>query len=245
MTEASHCRPMPNCLGNLLTHVVYSTNLTTIQSSKRFVKNGRRRRRRRRPRARPTRSVTGPTFSSVSMMVPLLVRLLSTGRCDKQLVCLVNPLNTLNFLPSGTNLRPLAIQLHLSTARRVQVFLRAWLSMPPQTAMHTTVQIVTAAVTPNRRTDRTRRCIRKAISQVLMISSRGLSLRNRMPRRTPSNNKCTKSSILRYLFSRESANFDDFPYGSFFAFMLQEHGSVSASFLNWGHAFSPGGGCMF
>jgi hypothetical protein len=154
---------------------MYDAN-STSQSSRRSEKSGRQRRRRRKPRARPTKSDTAPTFSSVPMRV-VPPKLLSTDRCDKLSVSPDSLLNTLNFLPSGTNLPPPATQLLLSMARRVRVFLRAWRSMPPPTAMHTTVPIVTAAVTLNRRTDRTRRCTSRTISQVSLAVKKNLAPR--------------------------------------------------------------------
>ena len=102
------------------------------------------------------------------MMAVLLGSLLSMGRCDRLSVCLGNLLNTLNSPRLGTNLLHLAILLPLNTARRVQVFLRAWGSTLPPTATHTTVPVVTAAVILNRHTVRIRKCISsKVISRTL------------------------------------------------------------------------------
>jgi hypothetical protein len=87
------------------------------------------------------------------------------GKCARQLVCRVSLLSTLNCLLSGTNPLPLATLLLLNTARRVQVFLKAWLSMLPPTAMRTTVPIVTTAVTPSPRTVKTPRCISSKVTR--------------------------------------------------------------------------------
>ena len=131
-----------------------------LQNSKKSGKSGRRRRRRRRLHAKPTKSDTEPTCSN-ALTRGARPKYLPTDRCDRQLVSPDNLLSTPNSLPLGTNLPPLETLLLLSTALRVQVFLRAWLSMPPPTAMRTTVPIVTAAVTHNHPTDRTRKCTSK------------------------------------------------------------------------------------
>jgi len=101
-------------------------------------------------------SATAPMHSSV--MRAHLARLPSMARCDKQLVCPDKALSTHNCHPLGTSLQPLVTMLLPSTARKVQVYLRAWHSMLLPTATHTTVPIVTVAVTLNRHTAKTLRC---------------------------------------------------------------------------------------
>jgi hypothetical protein len=110
-----------------------------------------------------------PTRSSV-LMRAALPKLPSTGRCDRQWV--VSPgkrPNILSSLRSGTSLPPLATRLLLSTARKAPAFRREWLSMPPPTAMRTTVPIVTAAVTHNLPMDRTPKCTNRATKHGLAI----------------------------------------------------------------------------
>jgi hypothetical protein len=145
----------------------------TIQSSRKFARSGRRRKRRKRRSARPMMSATAPMHSSV--MRAHLARHPSTARCDKQLVCLDKALSTHNCLPSGTNLQPLATMPLPSTARKVQVYLRAWLSMLLPTATHTTVPIVTAAVTLSRHTAKTLRCTNRVTNCTLERHNHALS----------------------------------------------------------------------
>jgi hypothetical protein len=114
--------------------------------------------------AKLMKSATAPMCNNARMTVALRVKHQCMARCDKLLACLVNLLLTLNFHPLGTNLLPLAITLRLSTARKVPGSLKAWLSMPPQTATCITVPIVTAAVTPSPRMDRTRKCTSRVTS---------------------------------------------------------------------------------
>jgi hypothetical protein len=147
--------------------VQYHADLSTSQSSRRFGKSGRPRRRRRRLCARPTTSATVPTFNSVGTRVVPQAKLPSMVRCDRLSVCLDKLLHTHSSRPLGTSLQPLAITPLLNMARKARVFLRAWLSMLPQTATHTTVPIVTTAATRNRPTDRTPKCTSRVISRVL------------------------------------------------------------------------------
>lgn len=154
-------KPTPTPIKIMLT-LKSSTDLLR-QNLRKFARNGRQRRRKRKLHAKLTRSDIEPMCSSASMRVVLLAKPPSMVKCVKLSVFLVSLLSILSFLPSGINPRLLATLLLLSTARRVQVFLKAWLSMPPPTAMHTTVPIVTAAVTLNRRTGRTHRCINNRV----------------------------------------------------------------------------------
>jgi hypothetical protein len=112
-------------------------------------------------------SATELTSNSACTRVVLRVKPPCTGRCDRLSVCLDKLPLTRSSRPLGINLQPLATMLPLSMERRVQVFLRAWLSMLPQTATHTTVPIVTAAVIPNLPTDKTPKCTSKVISGAL------------------------------------------------------------------------------
>ena len=112
-------------------------------------------------------NVTAMMPNSVTTVRPP-AKLPSTVRCDRLSVFLDSLLSTLSSLPSATNLQPPVTTRLLSTERRVQAFLRAWLSMLPQAAVHTTVQILTTAVTPSRRMAKTRRCTNKVISTALL-----------------------------------------------------------------------------
>ena len=240
MMEANSCRPMPNSLG-VLTLLIYDANFT-LQSSRKSERNGKQRRRRKRLHAKPTKSDTAPTCNSALTKEALLKRL-SMDRCDRRSASLANLLNIPNFLPSGTNLQPLATALLLSTARRVQVSPRAWLSMPPPTAMRTTVQIVTTAVTPSRPTDKTRKCTSRTTRNVLPVQ-----------KPTPSMTclktiKMVKIQVYQKrtrLFHRiEQASLDDSPYGGSLPICCEpmqqfQHLSYGAVL-----AFPFGGGCMF
>jgi hypothetical protein len=97
------------------------------------------------------------------MRVAPLGKLLCTARCDKPLVCQDKVPLMRSCRPSGTSLLPLATMPLRSTARKVQGFLRAWLSMLLPIATHTTVPIVTAAVILNRPTDKTLKCTNRGI----------------------------------------------------------------------------------
>lgn len=240
MMEANSCRPMPNSLG-VLTLLIYDANFT-LQSSRKSERNGKQRRRRKRLHAKPTKSDTAPTCNSALTKEALLKRL-SMDRCDRRSASLANLLNIPNFLPSGTNLQPLATALLLSTARRVQVSPRAWLSMPPPTAMRTTVQIVTTAVTPSRPTDKTRKCTSRTTRNVLPVQ-----------KPTPSMTclktiKMVKIQVYqkrtRLLRRIEQASLDDSPYGGSLPICCEpmqqfQHLSYGAVL-----AFPFGGGCMF
>lgn len=163
-------------------------------------------------------------------------------RCDRQLVSLDNLLNTPNSHPSGTNLRPLVTALPLSTARRVQVFLRAWLSMPPPTAMRTTVQIVTTAVTHNRRTDKTHRCTSRVIRNSLPIQKPTPSI---ICSRTMRDEVYQKRT--RLYRCPEQASLDESPYGGSLRLcrelMRRIHHLSSRVVLAF--SLGGGGGCMF
>jgi hypothetical protein len=153
-------------------------------------------------------SVIEPTSSSVCTRVVLRAKPQCTGKCDKLLACLDKLLLTRNFRPSGTNLQPRAIMPLLSMARRAQVFLRAWLSMPPQIATHTTVPIVTAAVILNRRTDRTRKCTSKVTRHALRTMRcqrhcNTVCLTNQY--------RSIQKSRLRHLLPIRPPSFNDFP----------------------------------
>jgi hypothetical protein len=116
-------------------------------------------------------SATVPMHSSV-MRVVLQAKHLPTDRCDKPLVYQDKVLLTHSCRLLGINPQPLATMPLPSTALKVRVFLRAWLSMQLPTAMHTTVQIVTATVTLNRRTDRTLKCTNRDIRYLPSTSAR-------------------------------------------------------------------------
>jgi hypothetical protein len=213
-----------------------------LQNSRKSERNGKRRRRKRKPRARLTKSVTGPTCSSALTRVVLLKRL-STDRCDRRSASLASPLNIPNSLPSGTNLQPLATALLLSTARRVQVSPRAWLSMPPPTAMRTTVQIVTTAVTLNHPTDRTRKCTSRTIRNALPVQNPTLlitCLKMIKMIRTEVYQKRTR------LFHRlEQASLDDSPYGGSLPLCRELMRQLLHLSYRAVLAFPLGGGCMF
>jgi hypothetical protein len=147
--------------------VQYHADLSTSQNSRKSGKSGKPRRRKKRLCARLTTSATVPTSNSVGTRVAPQAKLPSMVRCDKLSACLDKLLHTRSSRPSGTSLQPLAIMPLLSMARKAQAFLRAWLSMLPQTATHTTVPVVTIAVIRSRPTDKTPKCISKVISRAL------------------------------------------------------------------------------
>ena len=134
------------------------------QSSRKSAKNGKRKRRRRKPHARPMRSDTAPPNKTIAPRMRTAPKPPSTARCDKPWVCPGKRLAILNFPRSATNPLPLAGRQVRSMARKVPVWQRAWHSIPPPPAMPTTARIVTAAVTRNHPTARTRKCTSKVIS---------------------------------------------------------------------------------
>ncbi len=163
LTTTDPCSPI---LASYLKHPSINANLVSLQNSKKSARNGRRRRRRRKPHGRQTRRGIALTFSSASMKVVLLA-MHPMDRCGRQWVFPGNPPNTLNFHPSGTNLRLRAIPLPLSTALKVQAFLTAWLSTISPPVLLFTVQILTVAATLNRRMGKTRKCTIKAIRRTM------------------------------------------------------------------------------
>jgi len=195
-----------------------------LKSSRKSERNGKQRRRRKRLHAKPTKSDTAPTCNSALTKEALLKRL-SMDRCDRRSASLANLLNIPNFLPSGTNLQPLATALLLSTARRVQVSPRAWL------------------ITPSRPTDKTRKCTSRTTRNVLPVQ-----------KPTPSMTclktiKMVKIQVYQKrtrLFHRiEQASLDDSPYGGSLPICCEpmqqfQHLSYGAVL-----AFPFGGGCMF
>jgi hypothetical protein len=74
--------------------------------------------------------------------------------------------------------------------------------MPPPTAMHTTVQIVTTAVTLNRRTDKTRRCTSRAIRSSLPVQTlspsfiRPKTMRGEVPQKHTRLYRCPEQASL-------------------------------------------------
>jgi hypothetical protein len=161
-------------------------------------------------------SVTEPMPSSACMRVALLVKPQSMDRCDKLSVYQGKVLPIPNFLPSAINQRPLATTLLLSTARKVQVYLRTWLSMRPQTATRITVPIVTAAVTPNHHTDRTRKCTNRVIRNRFEKTV----LRQRFPTlqisialiSTACLRSCLECLLPRLFLPRKETSPNDFPF---------------------------------
>ena len=123
----------------------------------------------------PTRS------SALTRVVP--PKLPSTDRCDSQLVSPGKRPNILNSLRSGISLPPLATRQLLNTAPKAPVFRREWLSMPPPTAMRTTVPIVTAAVIHNHPMDRTLKCTSRTTKHGLTIGEKRNSIEANLARR--------------------------------------------------------------
>lgn len=150
------------CLSSLagLIHVLYGTNFSTSQSSKKYARNGRPRRKRKRPNARLKKNDSVRTQAVPPTKTALTLP--STVKCVKQLLYRGKLLVTPNCPPLVINLLPRATQQAHSMAHKAQGLQRASLSMVLRTA--TTVPIVTAAVTPNPPTAKTRRCTSKVIN---------------------------------------------------------------------------------